>query len=395
MAGARAERARSRYPAIDVMRGLALVSMISSHVAGFRIPSVIGRSLHSAHWIDGAFFFVALSGIVTGLVHRRLVERSGWLPSARKLLRRAWFLYAVHIALAVTIMVVHGMDAASAAETPTWRQAGGLGPASRDIALLRLEPDYNTVLPMYVALLLWAVVAVALLRRRRWWAVVAISTSVYVFSQTVDGLALTRGAFEIGGWQLLFTAGLLVGWTWEHERRSVGEGARRALVIAAGTVVVALYVAARAAQRPMERIFGGALTKGNGGWLAFVFAGAAMVTGYVVIDRARRLPAAARVMRPVEIIGSKGLPGYVAMVLCLLVIGDVHWLGRGDLAVVAIAGVCLATEYVAVRLGRRRARLGDRAAAAVVSTGDQEGPARREEEEFTGCRSCVRAESLS
>ena len=56
-----------------------------------------------------------------------MVERTGLRSSARKLLRRAWFLYAVHIALAVTIMVVHGWNVASAEATPTWRQAGGLG----------------------------------------------------------------------------------------------------------------------------------------------------------------------------------------------------------------------------------------------------------------------------
>ena len=77
----------------------------------------------------------------------------------------------------------------------------------------------NSVLPpMYVAVLLWAVVVFRLLERGRWGVVVGISVVVFVFGQTVSGLSLATGGFAIADWQLLFTGGLLVGWTWEHEQ---------------------------------------------------------------------------------------------------------------------------------------------------------------------------------
>ena len=219
VAGGGSTSASLRYPAIDVLRGLALISMVSTHFDDLQQATFVGRILHSARWIDGAFYFVALSGVVTGLVHRRVVERSGFHASASKLVRRAGWLYLVHLALVLTILVVHNADPSrTIPDTPTWAQAGGVWSAVERILVLRLEPDFNNVLPMYVAFLLWAVLAVGLLRRGHWWAVAGVSAAVYVFGQTIDGLALIRGAFPLANWQLLFTMGLLIGWSWEHER---------------------------------------------------------------------------------------------------------------------------------------------------------------------------------
>ena len=72
------------------------------------------------------------------------------------------------------------------------------------------------ILPMYVVLLLGRWSQCRCCTGRRMGMVLAISAGVYVFGQTVDGMALSAGGFQIAGWQLLFTAGLVVGWEWEH-----------------------------------------------------------------------------------------------------------------------------------------------------------------------------------
>jgi hypothetical protein len=344
-----------RYPAIDVLRGLALISMVSVHLDDLHQSTLVGRVLHSAHWIDGAFFFVALSGVVTGLVHRRVVERSGFHASATKLVRRAGWLYLVHIALALTIVASYNADPSKPIPaTPTWSQAGGIGSAVERILTLRLMPNFNTVLPMYSALLLWTVAAVSLLRLNRWWAVAGISLGVYAFGQTVNGLAFTEGAFPVADWQLLFTAGLLVGWSWEHERGLITRHWHRAAVSGCAVVAVLLYVSARTMQRPVESVFGEALEKGNAGWLALVFAGTVLVTGYAMINAARRSRHLTRILRPVEILGSKGLPGYAAMVVTILVLHTLPRVPRNDLMLIAVTVVCGAAEYGAVRFANRR-----------------------------------------
>ena len=137
--------------------------------------------------------------------------------SAEKLVRRSGWLMLVHVALCVVIVAVANWDrSAHVPLTPSWDVGGGIWPTFGRIADLRLEPDYNMILPMYVVLLLWAVIAVCAAAPAALGMVLAISAGVYVFGQTVDGMALSAGGFQIAGWQLLFTAGLVVGWEWEH-----------------------------------------------------------------------------------------------------------------------------------------------------------------------------------
>ena len=215
---------------------------------------------------------------------------------------------------------------------------------------LRLEPNYNTVLPMYVALLLWSVPVVALLHRGAWWAVCGLSLAVYVVGQTISGLHFTQDSFGVADWQLFFTAGLLIGWSWERRPALLSERARPVIVWCCAAAALAMFLSARLAHDAMEQRFGAALDKANGGWLAFLFAGAVLVVGYAVIERARRLQTVARALRPLEILGTKGLPGYVAMVLTVLALDFVPGVPRGDAVLVVIAAICGLTEYAALHL---------------------------------------------
>ena len=74
----------------------------------------------------------------------------------------------VHVWLClVTVAVANWDRGAHVPLTPVWRTNGGILATVGRIAELRLEPDHNQILPMYVVLLLWAAIAVALLQRRR------------------------------------------------------------------------------------------------------------------------------------------------------------------------------------------------------------------------------------
>jgi hypothetical protein len=339
-----------RYPSIDILRGLALVSMVSTHLTNFRQTAVLGRLLHSGRWIDGAFFFVALSGVVTGLVHRRVVERSGVRTSAVKLARRAGFLYAVHVGLALLVVFAYSeYRSRDILDTPTWVQAGGAWTTVGRILTFDLERNFNTILPLYVAFLLWAIAAIWLLRTGRWWAVVGVSFAVYLFGQEVNGLSFASDTFELAGWQLLFTGGLLVGWTWEHERIRVDPQRRRSVVAACIVTTSLLYVAARVAPGTVETVLPSAVAKNNGGWIAFVFAAVVLVTGYAFLERVRAIRIGEVVLRPVAMMGTKGLPGYVTMILTVVVLDFVPVIPRDDLSLIGVVALCTFAEYVAVR----------------------------------------------
>jgi hypothetical protein len=366
MAGER-RRPALRYSTIDVLRGLALVSMVSAHLDDFEFGNWTARVLHSGRWIDGAFFFVALSGLVTGLVHRRVVERDGVEASVRKLVRRSGFLYLVHVLLVLVCLAAYNLDPTRAiTDTPTWREEGGVPVALWRVLVLRLEPNLNTILPMYVALLLWAVLVVILLRNRAWWAVVLLSTAVYVVGQAFTGLHFAPDGFAIADWQLLFTGGLLIGWLWEYERLSLSLQLRRAIVVAAGALAMGFYAAAHLAPGPVEHRLGAALWKQDGGWAAFLFAAAVLVAGYGLVESARRTSPISRALRPVETLGRKGLPGYATMVLAVLVLDFLPSIPRNDATVALIVVVCGVAEYLAVEFDNWRRSLASNPPAALV-----------------------------
>jgi hypothetical protein len=336
------------------MRGVALVAMVSSHV-DHSVSTVLGDVLHSAVWIDGAFIFVALSGFVAGLVHRRIVERDGVRPSVTKLARRAGWIYAVHVALMAAIVISYNAHPTTAFEHGIgWSGGSAAVRFVGDLLLLKRSPEWNNVLPMYVFFLLWAAVAVILLARKRWWLVAGISLSVYVFSQAVNGLAIQSGSFALGGWQLLFTIGLLVGWVFEWERLSLSVPLRRALVVSAAVVAAVLFLVARLRNPTVEDVLGTSIQKYPGGWIAFAFAGTALVVGFVVFRRLGPTRAGRAITSVLALLGRKGLPGYAAMVLALLVLNEAPWVPRNDLTVLAVVAVCGLAELGAVQRDERR-----------------------------------------
>ena len=71
-----------------------------------------------------------------------------------------------------------------------------------------------------------------------------------------------------------------------------------------------------------------------------MFAGAVLVTGYVVIERSHRVPGVRSVLRAVAVLGTKGLPGYTTMVVALLVVDEfLPTLPRNDLMLIAVVAI--------------------------------------------------------
>lgn len=360
-----------RYPALDALRGLALISMVASHVGLPNEPTNIQLAFHSAVWIDGAFYFVALSGVVTGLVHRRIIMSRGVGPSAVKLARRAGFIYLVQLFLVVATITVASVDSgAQVFRTPTWSSFDSVGRAIADLLLLKIEPNFTGVLSMYVLFLLLAIPAVAALARGWWWAVVGGSIGIYALGAALGGYTFAGWdtSFDPFGWQLLFVGGLLVGWSWEFERVSVPAGWWKRILITSAALFVVMFAAARLRRDQAEELLGSAISKFNGGWLAFVMAAAVLVVGYAVLTWVRQFDIARKPLAGIEVLGSKGLPGYVAMVLSILVVSMMPWFPRRDLTVVLVVIVCGFAEWGAVRFDRhRKARA---AAAKAVDRGD-------------------------
>ncbi|MCX7670000.1 MAG: OpgC domain-containing protein, partial [Anaerolineae bacterium] len=87
---------------IDLLRGFFVFAMIVDHVRGQSpLHLLTGGNRFYASAAEG---FILTSGLVAGLVYRRLMERNGMGATLLKVLQRASVLYLLTIALTLIIL---------------------------------------------------------------------------------------------------------------------------------------------------------------------------------------------------------------------------------------------------------------------------------------------------
>ncbi len=245
---------------IDLLRGIAICFVVVDHV---NIPSLWQQLTQEAIGpVSGAELFVALSGVVLGLVYGpRVTDRQQWYDAAGKMWKRAvklWLTALAVIFLVYLVAVLPGVNArilTTFTDQGTGTAGGGASgrvyelyagfanltdypvPAStlRDILLLQMGPSQINILGLYVVLLLVAPL-MAWLLARRWWAPLVVASLALYAVNTVHPLRVLPSQFEdpfpLLSWQVLFVLGLVAGW---H---------RTALVARAATPVGRLLVTA-------------------------------------------------------------------------------------------------------------------------------------------------------
>jgi hypothetical protein len=202
---------------VDLFRGIALWFIFIDHVPGNALGSLTLRNIALC---DATEAFVLLAGYAAGLAYGGTMDRLGWGLSAAQLLRRVGTLYVAHIFLFVVFTAQVGLSAAtldSAAYLDELHlDAFGTEPyrALLEALLLRFQPAFLDILPLYIVLLALLVPAMPLLRRPG--LLLALSVGVYV-GVRLTGANLpswTQGGwfFNPLAWQLLFFIGCLLGY---------------------------------------------------------------------------------------------------------------------------------------------------------------------------------------
>ena len=206
---------------IDWLRGLAMMCVIVNHS---RLSSPLSWFTYERFWVvTAAEVFVALSGIVLGMVYRKRLARSGWRSVIRALARRAALLYAAFVGVSVSVLALAalGVDvtslSASDGHTPAWFLAPTTMTVTawRDVLFMRVGPWSFEIIGLYVWLVAAAIPCLAILYRFGWRALLALSWGLYLWHR-VDPHPLTGAGFEssfpILAWQLLFVHGLTIGY---------------------------------------------------------------------------------------------------------------------------------------------------------------------------------------
>lgn len=200
----------------DLCRGLALWMIVVNHTPG----NMLGwLTLKNFAFSDATEAFVLLAGYAGAFAYAGAADRNGWAFAAAALVRRVAKLYVAHIFLLVVFTAQVGLSAATL-DRAAYLDELALDPFAEnpyrtllEALLLRFQPAFLDILPLYIVLLSLLIPVLAL--RRRPWMVLALSVALWAWARAF-GVNLPRWQgggwfFNPLGWQLLFVAGFLLG----------------------------------------------------------------------------------------------------------------------------------------------------------------------------------------
>jgi hypothetical protein len=228
----------------DICRGLALWMIVINHTPGNWLGD---WTLRNFSFSDATEAFVLLAGYAAAFAYAGQADRLGFLPAAAALVRRVAKLYVAHIFLLVVFTAQVGYSAA-ALDRSAFLDELALDPFAEDpyralleALLLRFQPHFLDILPLYIVLLSMFIPAL-LLRNHPWW-LMGLSIALWLGARAGGVTPLTwQGEgwfFNPLAWQVLFFCGFQMGQA-VRGAPSVGLPPRRLWLTAAAALVLGL-----------------------------------------------------------------------------------------------------------------------------------------------------------
>lgn len=213
---------RQRNIALDFFRGLALLIILINHM-----PNNIWSEYTPTHFgfSDSAEIFVFISGYVAALVYSNSFRKVGITLASLQVLRRCATIYAAHIGMFVLLcfLCVLGnewQDTINYITRLNLQYFFNQTPrALFSFITLHYVPNYFDILPMYLVVMLWIPVVMALARVHK---VLALLFCLALYAGSIFG-GLCFGAepfserpwyFNPYAWQLMFFTGFSFGAGW-------------------------------------------------------------------------------------------------------------------------------------------------------------------------------------
>jgi len=206
---------------LDALRGYFLILMAAVHV-----PTPVSHALQEPLGFNGAAEgFIFLSACLAGLVYGKTYWQSGWQAMSHRIWPRTGWIYFVHLAVLLPIVLV------------AWVFAGQVVPLANHfhdflvhpwgaLALMPLllhQPPLFDILPLYVIYLGLTPFVLAIARRWHWGIVLTVSGLVWLAAQckldvrfigdSSQWLPLRLGSFDLLAWQFLWVCGVALGET--------------------------------------------------------------------------------------------------------------------------------------------------------------------------------------
>jgi hypothetical protein len=203
---------------LDFFRGVALIFIFIDHIPDDILSNV---TLHAYAFSDAVEVFVFISGYTAAVAYGGVLDRKGPLLAVTQIYHRVWQLYIAHVFLFVffaaegsySVLVLHSNDVSEA----QWVQKLVEAPhvAIINALLLRFQPEFLDILPMYIVLLAGFPAILLALRRNPLWALVpsfALYAMTHIFGWRLMGYPDDYvWFFNPLAWQFLFVIGATIG----------------------------------------------------------------------------------------------------------------------------------------------------------------------------------------
>ena len=211
-------RAATRDLRVDFFRGLALLIIFVDHIPE-NVFALI--TLRNFGFSDAAEIFIFLSGYSAGYVFQLRERRQGFGYASVETLRRVWTLYVVHIFVFVLFVAQVSFTAAQIGN-PMYLEEMNMTHflqephvAVMQALLLRFQPRFLDILPLYIVLLAALPPLMALAKRATWPCLIvsgAVWLGVQLFGWHFTAFPDEREwTFNPLAWQFLFVIGAFAG----------------------------------------------------------------------------------------------------------------------------------------------------------------------------------------
>jgi hypothetical protein len=205
---------------LDFFRGLSLLFIFIDHIPNNFLSNV---TLHSVAFSDAAEVFVFISGYAAALAYGRVLQSNGLPIATVHIYHRVWQLYVAHIFI-FAIFAATVSYSIAAVDDPSFTQSFNISqflddpPAAiAQVLILRFQPQFLNILPLYIVLLGCFPLVLAAIARHPLYALVP-SGVLYALTNLMGWQmpGYPDGAtwfFNPLAWQFLFVIGAVIGYS--------------------------------------------------------------------------------------------------------------------------------------------------------------------------------------
>lgn len=205
--------AQGRDLRVDLLRGYFVFAMVVDHVRGASPLWFITGG--NRFFVGAAEGFILTSGLVAGIVYSRLIKRDGMGSSFVRVLRRAFTLYQLTMALSLVFLPLSEL-----LDLPWAQGVDARSPISLLVSILMLHRTYYLVdvMLLYTVLFLLTPLALVLIDQgKRWWVLGASWLLWGLYQIWPQYAALPwpiagNYVFNFSAWQVFYFTGLVFGY---------------------------------------------------------------------------------------------------------------------------------------------------------------------------------------